>query len=57
MSKDKDKQQDNRRDRYVLSDNTGITVVLPESAYECIRRFSTDGKDVNDNSKLSGNRK
>ena len=56
MSKDKDKQQDNRRDRYVLSDNTGITVVLPESAYECIRRFSTDGKDDNDNSKPSGNR-
>lgn len=57
MSKDKDKQQDNRRDRYVLSDNTGITVVLPESAYECIRRFSTDGKVVNDDSKSSRDRK
>lgn len=57
MSKDKDKQQDNRRDRYVLSDNTGITVVLPESAYECIRRFSTDGKAVNDDSKSNRDRK
>lgn len=52
-----DKKRDDRFDRFVLTDNTGITITLPESAYELLKGGNPDGKDVNNNSKPSGNRK